>query len=353
MKDLWQQISNSTFFIKWTNWEYYPVYIANIPTVLFWLYFGIRARALFFFSSVNPVIETGGVMGESKINIFNRMPEYSFPKTIFIQKEKATVDSIITMFSQKGIVFPFIAKPDVGERGFLVEKIVDKTGLENYLKKITVDFIIQDFITFPLEISVLYYRMPDAKEGTITSVCVKKNLSVIGDGKSTIEDLMENYPRARFQLERFQRDSPTMLLQVPKVGEEIELEPIGNHSRGTTFLNGNHHIDAQLVKVFDKIALQMEGIHYGRFDIKCESVELLRQGKAFKILEFNGIASEPAHIYDPEYPLTNAYQDIFNHWNIIYKISKVQRKKGVKSMTWGEAYSSLRDYLKYMKSAKN
>lgn len=353
MKNLWQRISNSTFFVKWTNWEYYPVYIANIPTVLFWLYFGIRARALFFFSSVNPVIETGGVMGESKINIFNRMPEYSFPKTIFIKKEKATVDSIITMLLQKGIIFPFIAKPDVGERGFLVEKVKDKTGLDNYLKKITVDFIIQDFIDFPLEISVLYYRMPDTKEGSITSICIKKNLSVIGDGKSNIATLMENYPRARFQLKRFQKDFPAMLLQIPKNGKEVELEPIGNHSRGTTFLNGNHHIDKKLVKVFDKISLEMEGIYYGRFDIKCESVELLREGKNFKVLEFNGIASEPAHIYDPEYSLTNAYRDIFNHWEIIYKISKVQRKKGVKSMTWGEAYSSLRDYFKYMKSAKN
>ncbi|MFK8006344.1 MAG: hypothetical protein AB8H03_08240 [Saprospiraceae bacterium] len=353
MKNIWQKIQHSSFFVKWTNWEYYPVYIANIPTVFFWLYFGIRARALFFFSSVNPVIETGGVMGESKINIFNRMPEYSIPKTIFIKKENATINSIITILLQKGIKFPFIAKPDVGERGFLVEKIEDKTDLKNYLKKITVDFIIQDFIDSPLEISVLYYRMPDAEKGTITSVCIKKMLSVTGDGKSTIETLMENYPRAKFQLKRFQKDFPTMLLQIPKIDEEIILEPIGNHSRGTTFLNGNHHIDAQLIQVFDKIALQMEGIHYGRFDMKCESIELLRQGKAFKILEFNGIASEPAHIYDPKYSLINAYQDIFNHWKIIYKISKVQRKKGVKSMTWGEAYSSLRDYFKYIKSAKN
>ena len=353
MKNIWQQFQNSSFFVKWTNWEYYPVYIANIPTVFFWLYFGIRARALFFFSSVNPVIETGGVMGESKINIFNRMPEYSIPKTIFIKQEDVTFDSILTMLLQKGIVFPFIAKPDIGERGFLVEKIKDKDDLSNYLKKITVDFIIQDFIDSPMEISVLYYRMPDSKEGAITSICIKKTLSVIGDGKSNIETLMQNYPRARFQLKRFRKEFPTILLQIPKAGEEIELEPIGNHSRGTTFLNGNHHIDSKLVKVFDKIAVQMEGIHYGRFDIKCENVELLREGKAFKVLEFNGIASEPAHIYDPEYSIIQAYRDIFNHWKIIYNISRVQRKKGIKSMSWNEAYSSLRDYFKYIKAAKN
>lgn len=353
MKRFWQQIKNSTFFVKWTNWEYYPVYIANIPTVLFWLYFGIRSRALFFFSSVNPVIETGGVMGESKINIFNRLPNYSIPKTILIKKENDSLENILTKISQNNIRFPFIAKPDIGERGFLVEKIENENNLRNYLKKITVDFIIQDFIDFPLEVSVLYYRMPEAQSGTITSICIKKTLSVIGDGISTIETLMENYPRARFQLERFKNDFPTLLLQTPKKGEEVELEPIGNHSRGTTFLNGNQYIDEQLVEVFDQLSLQMEGIHYGRFDMKCKSIASLRDGKDFKILEFNGIASEPAHIYDPSYPLSKAYRDIFNHWKIIYNISKVQRKKGVKSMTWKEAYTSLRDYFKYMKTAKN
>jgi len=96
----------------------------------------------------------------------------------------------------------------------------------------------------------------------------------------------------------------------------------------------------------------MDGIHYGRFDMKCESIELLQQGIAFRVLEFNGIASEPAHIYDPSYSLLQAYRDIFNHWEIIYNISKVQRKKGINSMTLGEAYTSVKDYFKYIKAAK-
>ncbi len=353
MKRLWQQIRQSTFFVKWTNWEYYPVYISNIPTVLIWIYFGIRARSLFFFSSVNPVIETGGVMGESKINIFNRMPAYSIPNTILIEKEKATLGSVLEQIKNNEITFPLIAKPDIGERGFLVEKINNENEIADYLNKITVNFIIQDFINLPLELSVLYYRIPDKPEGKITSICVKKTLSVIGDGYSSVETLMQNYPRARFQLERFKQNYSALLLQIPEKGEEVELEPIGNHSRGTTFLNGNQHINSKLEKVFDKIALQMEGIYYGRFDLKCKSIDLLELGKDFKVLEFNGIASEPAHIYDPEYSVLQAYLDIFQHWKIIFQISKVQRRKGVRPMTWKEAYSSVRDYFKYMKAAKN
>lgn len=352
VKQFWQRFQQSSFYVKWTNWEYYPVYIANIPTVFFWLYFGIRSRSLFYFSAVNPVIETGGVMGESKINIFNRLPAETIPTTILIPKAEKNIDTILEKINKANIVFPLIAKPDVGERGFLVEKIENSAALAGYLKKISVDFIIQDFINYPLEVSILYHRFPDATEGKITSICIKKTLSVTGDGVSTIEKLMEEYPRARFQLERFRKDYSDLLIKVPTLGAQVELEPIGNHCRGTTFLNGNKYIDKTLEKVFDKIALKMEGIHYGRFDMKCESIALLKQGKQFKVLEFNGIASEPAHIYDPEYGTLQAYRDIFSHWKIIYNLSKIQQKKGVAAMSWKEAFQSVRSYLAYMKGAK-
>ena len=61
----------------------------------------------------------------------------------------------------------------------------------------------------------------------------------------------------------------------------------------------------------------MDGIYYGRFDLKCKSIELLEEGKGIHILEFNGVAGEPAHIYDPEFPVWKAYRDIYRHFKII------------------------------------
>ncbi|MEL6636259.1 MAG: hypothetical protein AAFR05_05895, partial [Bacteroidota bacterium] len=284
---LWHRIRQSTFFVKWTQWEYYPVYIANIPTVLFWLYFALRARALFYFSTVNPVIETGGVMGESKINILRRLPARAIPRTVLVGPADRAWSRLRARLAAAGIDYPLVAKPDVGERGFLVEKIDDPVALQQYLARVSVDFIVQDFVDYPLEISVLYYRMPGAENGKITSVCIKKTLRVRGDGRSTIEDLMRAYPRARFQLARFRQQRADLLRRVPAAGEEVELEPIGNHSRGTTFLNGNAHIDAALHRVFDDLSREMAGIHYGRFDLKCASIEALREGRDFRVLEFN------------------------------------------------------------------
>ena len=126
----------SNFFIKLMHWEYWPSFVVYAPAAFFYLYFAIRSRRLFYFTPVNPVIETGGVFGESKINILNRIPAEVLPKTVFIAKEHQTPTYIINAGKKAGITFPFIAKPDVGERGFLVEIIKNEAALVDYLKNI-------------------------------------------------------------------------------------------------------------------------------------------------------------------------------------------------------------------------
>ena len=342
---------SSPFFTKLFNWEYWPMYITNIPTVAFWLYFAVRSRKLFFFSAANPVMETGGMLGASKFDILQRIPVNIIPKTILIKKEEKQLDNILVAIKNAEITFPLIAKPDVGERGFLVEKVNNQQELKSYLSKINVAFIIQELVDYPLEVGVFYHRMPDADSGKITSVCVKAMLTVTGDGKKTIGELMAEYPRANLQLPRFQKQYPVLLQEVLPTGEQRLLEPIGNHSRGTTFLNGNHHIDAQLEAVFDKISHQMPDIYYGRFDMKCMSIEDLKAGKNIKVLEFNGTASEPAHIYDPAYPLFKSYQDIYQHWKILYQICKKQAARGVKAMTLKQTIKSVRFYRQQLRNA--
>ncbi len=311
----------------------------------------MRARRLIFFSVVNPVIETGGLFGESKINILNRIPEKFLPITVFIPKHEKELAAILKKLKLAGIVFPLIAKPDIGERGFLVEILKTENELAHYINRIKANFIIQELIMLPTELSVLYYRMPSEKKGKITSICIKKNLSVIGDGTSNIETLMSIKPRAILQLERFKKNHPELLKNIPTKGQEVEIEPIGNHSRGTTFLNGNDFIDKELTHVFDEVCFQMEDIFYGRFDLKCESIEGIKEGKGFKVMEFNGVGSEPAHIYDPEYPKIKAYKDLYQHCKILYKISVEQMNKGVKAMSIKEIVQSYKVYKNYLKNA--
>ncbi|MEY3051582.1 MAG: hypothetical protein RLY31_1367 [Bacteroidota bacterium] len=331
-----------------TNWEYWPMFLSNLPLVPIWLWFAIRAREAFFFSAVNPVIETGGLWGESKYNILRRIPAEHLPQTMFVPADRPR-EEVLSAIEAAGYTYPLIVKPDVGERGFLVARLESREELEGYLARYRLDLIVQEYVPGPLEIAVMYHRFPGERRGAVTSVCLKETLRVKGDGVTTVAGLLAKDPRGRLQRERLAQARPTLMSSVPEAGRVVEVEPIGNHSRGTKFLNGNHHIDAVLSGIFDGIACRMEDIHYGRFDIRCVSLEDLRAGRGFRILEFNGVGGEPAHIYDPSFPVLRKYRDIYRHWRIIYEIYRRQVRVGVRGMTFHEAWHQYKRYSHYKK----
>lgn len=336
-------------FTKWTHWEFLPMAVTNLPVVLIWLWYSLRARDLLFFTAVNPVIETGGMFGESKINIIERIPPGLLPKTVFVKKG-GELNAVLLELERAGLTYPVLAKPNVGERGYQVKKIQTFRDLELYHQLAAGDYLIQEFVDLPLEFSVLAYRLPDMQEGKVTSVCIKRFLTVEGDGVSSVHRLMWQDRRARLQIGRLRATNPAMLDEVLPKGQFKVLEPIGNHCRGTTFLNGNHLIDEQLSRVFVTILQQMEGVYYGRFDLKCRDIESLKNGSV-TVLEFNGVAGEPAHIYDPTIPVWKKYRDISEHWGYQYEIYRIQKERGVTSMSFLSAIESLFAYFKYKKAA--
>lgn len=323
------------------------MWAANLPLAFIMGWFALRARRPFFFSAVNPVIETGGMWGESKFNILRRMPDTHIPPTILVKKD-TDFQAVMQRMREVGLdSFPVIVKPDVGERGLLVTKIKGEAELRDFMATRPIDFLIQGFVDLPLELAVLCHRLPGSRQATVTSICIKETLKVTGDGHSTVQQLMQLSDRASLQIERFQAEKPELMKQVPAAGHTLELEPIGNHCRGTMFLNGNRHIDEQLTQAFSFVLAQMENIHYGRFDMKCQSIEHLRSTGEFKAVEFNGIGAEPAHIYDPTYPVWKKYRDIYQHWKVIYKIYQIQATCGIKPMGFKEGVDSLQVYKNY------
>lgn len=317
------------FIIKWTNYEYWPWWFFYIPLMPYWLYLAIKTKSLAYFTATNTNIELGGFFGESKIDILKQIaPEYK-PKTFFVPKE-TRFETVKESMNSVQIQFPIVAKPNVGERGFEVEKILNQPQLENYHQRATHEYIVQEFVEFPLELGVLFCRMPDEPNGKITSVTIKEFLSVKGDGKSSILELMEQNTRARFQIDAVSKRLGEGINQVLEAGEEMLLEPIGNHCRGTRFVDGNHLINSKLDEVFNRIALPMEGFYYGRFDMKVKSLDDLYKGENIRIMELNGASSEPGHIYDARNGIVKAYRDLAFHWNLLAQISIQNQKRGIK-----------------------
>jgi hypothetical protein len=312
------------WLIRIIRYEYWPWYIFYFPLLPFAIKMMIRLRSFRFIRYVNPSIPDGGLSGESKKQILDKINDAYKPVTLFFHKNTAAQD-IIELLRVSNIKFPVIAKPDVGERGSNVEKLSSENELIRYLSGPRFDFLIQEYVDYPVELGIFYIRMPGHLSGQVTSVTAKKFMSVKGDGRSTVSELMKKEERFRFQVERMQQRDGRLCSLIPEQGEEIVLEPIGNHCRGTEFINANHLISRKLDEVFDRIAVPIPGFFYGRFDIRVSSTEDLLEGKNIKILELNGVSSEPGHIYDPSYKLRNAYKDILTHWKKMEMVARINK----------------------------
>ena len=264
---------------------------------------------------------------DSKIEIYDLIPQQFYPKTDFV-KEQLPFEEVENILTNSKIDFPFIAKPDIGLRGSAVKKINSIEDLKSYHSKANFDYLVQDLILFPNEVGIFYVRYPHEKKGRITGIVAKEFLIVEGDGCSTIEELLKANPRYEFQLKALQKEYGSQLKDILAKGEKRNLVPYGNHARGAKFLDYSHLISPELTKVIDDMCLQIEEFYFGRMDLMYNTWAELEQGKNFSIVELNGAASEPTHIYDPKHSLFFAWKELARHITYMFEISVANHKRG-------------------------
>ena len=319
-------IKNNTIK-KLTDWEHWPSAMFYVPNLPYAFYLAFKAKHLAFYTATNPAIKSSGIGTESKYETMLLVPKKHRPASILV-KPTTSFSSVLVAIKKNKITFPLIAKPDIGFRGLLVKKIDSENELKNYLEKYQIDIIIQEFLDYKNECGVFYHRNPKEETGKITSLTLKRFLSVTGDGKTSLKNLILNDERARLYLDLFTKIHQKKLNTIPKNNEIIKLTVIGNHSKGTQFINGNNLISKQLINTFDKLNKEIPGWFYGRIDLKYNSFTELENGIDFKILEINGILAEPTHIYDTtNFSYLKALKTIRNHWKNIYEIAVTNNKK--------------------------
>ncbi|MCV9387771.1 hypothetical protein [Reichenbachiella ulvae] len=345
---LYGRLSSSVVWAKIFRWEFWPFSLFYFPVLFYWLWITLRARSLFFFTASNPGIEFGGMLGESKKKIFDLIPDEYIPAT-FLFDSQVNKEEVLKQMKAAGLHFPIVLKPDIGERGWMVELVKGEEQLQQYLEEVQVDFLLQEYVPYEIELGVFYYRYPDRPRGTVSSIVQKAMLSVVGNGQSTVEELMDGDARSKMHIDRLKRKNPDLLKRIPNAGETVELVSIGNHCLGTTFLNANHLINEKLIQTFDQVSQQIEGFYFGRYDLRCRSIEDLNVGRNFKILELNGAGAEPAHIYHPGYSLIQAYKDIIHHLKVLSDISIANHKRGVSYMGLSEGWKEIRKIKQYNK----
>lgn len=332
---------------KLGNWELWPFPIRYAGLVPYWAGYCLRAGTPWFFTPSNPTITFGGFDGEGKKEMYAQLPEGSYPKTLFVTPGTPD-DVLLQQVVAAGFSFPFCVKPDVGLKGLLFRKIDNEKELLFYHRNITIEYMVQDLVLLPLEVSVFYIRHPKDKKGTITGFIQKDLMEVIGDGRSTLLELISVHPNARHRMEEMQLKHAASLQMVLPVGERYPLTYAANLNRGAKFTRLDAHIDEQLLQLFDELS-HRTSFYYGRYDIKCASIEDLKQGRNFQILEFNGAGAEPNHVYHAGLTLGQAYAEIKKHWKALYEISKYNNDNGHPYWKLGKGYRFLKQASKHGK----
>lgn len=315
------------FWEQLTNWELWPFSLRYLTITPAWLWYCLRSGSFWFFTPSNPTITFGGFEGEGKQEMYDQLPEGSYPKTIYVQPGES-FEQVEQRMLAKGFRYPFCVKPDVGMKGLLFRKVDKREQLQLYHQQVPVQYIIQDLVEYPMEASVFYYRYPDQPTGVITGFIQKELMEVVGDGRQKLWELITQHEKAKHRTEEMRIKHADNLELVLPEGQRYFLTYAANLNRGARFVNLDHLIDADLLQVFDRLSHQT-GFFYGRYDLKCQSIELLKQGKAFSILEFNGSGAEPNHVYNAGFSLWKAQKEFLRHWKALYRISRYNYRKGV------------------------
>ncbi len=342
----------SLYLHKLTHWEYWPFGVVYLPMYFVWFWYSLKARSFFFFNASNPRIKNAGFLMEPKKEIYAIIPARYIPKTISFPRG-AGPDEVLDARAASGILYPCIAKPDIGCKGKGVQKIYSDDELSVYSRKINMDFLVQEFISLPQEVGVFYCRIPGEENGKVTGIVAKEFLIIKGDGVSTISQLLMKDPRYHFQLGALQKVYGDELDTVLPAGESKNMVPYGNHARGAKFTDASNWADEQFTRMIDAVCKQVPEFYFGRLDIMYNTFEEFREGRNFCIIELNGAGSEPTHIYDPAHSVFFAWKEIARHLGLLYRVSVLNHRKGYRYLSMKEGLQMFRDNKAVMKNLEN
>lgn len=318
--------------------EFWPMWLFYAPFIPLMLYLFLRYRSVTLPTLANPAFPAGGLVGESKSVILNQISKncselippfiaWEKPQNIALERIYAGLDAKLAVAN---LALPFVAKPDVGCRGAGVRLLRTQQDLRAYVDDFPTGetIIFQQLVDVEGEAGIFYYRFPGQSKGKIFSITLKYFPYVYGDGKMTLEQLIAADPRAG-QLQHIYRDRHRDTLDaIPDAGQPIRIAFAGSHSRGAIFRDGTQYATPAMLARFDAIADVVPGFHFGRFDIRFESLEAVQQGGPFKIIELNGAGAEATNIWDRKTSIFSAWAQLAKQYRLLFALGAQNRRAG-------------------------
>jgi len=333
------------FISRFWRWEFWPVNVFYLPLLPWIGWLAIKHRSLTAPTATNPGIPHGGVVGESKFAILNGLPESRVvPSALIPTGGSDRIGALGRVMEQRRWAFPLVLKPDVGERGQGLRLARDWSQAEAYFDKFADDVLVQTYDPGPFEAGVFYYRFPGEPRGRIFSITDKQFPVLVGNGRSTVEELIWAHPRFRMQARVFLHRHDDQIERVLAAGEQMRLAVSGNHCQGTMFCEGRHLWSAPLEAAIDETARAFDDFYFGRFDLRYTEVDAFRAGHDFRIVELNGVLSESSNIYDPNHSILFAYRTLAQQWAIAFKIGARNARDGAPVTSPGSLFCILRSH---------
>lgn len=317
--------------------EFWPAWLMYFPVAILWLLLSIRYRSLSLPLLANPAVPLSGMVGVAKSKMFATAGSEARKNILAwciyrVNSEaiESQVKNVMTLLQAENLHLPVVAKPEMGCRGVGVKLVTNTQQLSDYIKDYPhgADIQFQKLSMWEPEAGVFFVRGPGEDKGQITSLAVKYLPYVIGDGRSSLRELVIATPRAGELMSVYEDTKLHDWDHVVAEGEPYRLIFAASHSRGAIFRDAHELITDELSQKLDKIFDDIPGVHYGRLDVKFSSLEKLKRGEDFDIIEINGASAESINIWDRKTSLVQAIRTLLKQYRTLFRLGEENRKRG-------------------------
>lgn len=326
-----------------SRFEFWPMWRFYAPVVLWTIWLSLRHRGMRLPLLANPLFPAGGLVGESKADVLDQVMgearRFVAPYIRVIRSiaaPEADAVQALAALTHAGLALPVVAKPDLGCRGAGVRPVHTRAELIDYLDAFPAGetLLLQTLVEVEGEAGIFYVRLPGAARGEIFSLTLKYFPYVIGDGRHSLRALILADPRAGQVSHLYLARHRDRLATIPAPGEPVRLAFAGSHSRGAIFRDGTPLVTEALRARFDAIAAAIPEFWFGRFDIRFEDWDEVREGRGFTIVECNGAGAEATHIWDSRTRLRDAYRTLFRQYALLWQIGAANHGRGFRPESW-------------------
>jgi hypothetical protein len=231
--------------------------------------------------------------------------------------------------------YPLILKSDVGCVGKGIRKVHSAEEIETVLPLLLGDYIVQQFTPYSYECGIFFVRDQRAENprGDISGINRKHFPMVVGNGVDSLHVLARKHERFTHHWQSFLQYLD--MERVPEKGEAVCLSFIGSHTLGCRFTDDSDVLTPALEEAVREFFARQPGYNFGRVDVKAESEAALQRGE-FVVIEVNGVASLPTHMFDPKYSLQEAYRIFLSHARSLVAIAKQHQQQPMTLLSYRE-----------------